>query len=335
MHEQHNRNIPTPQSPQYDELTDTDSEIEGSSSGKPTKTKSKANSASKKHLTHDHFDFMLDWLERSGNYTRIFGINGKTTIGGKDNKSANVAFQENENSTGYGLTEKDYTEHIRTLAQKYEKECYRFERMDKIFGQKPNINALASMEGGLGTTLKIQGMSVAVDLFNDGDGDGDDDDLTVISQNEILGAISDNNSVVTPAQDENDVGNDPLENEDEQASPSHRKRTGSENSRNKHDKRQKMNAARIPPPRVNTGSLQDKKSSFSTQLFENMTATTQLKMDMEQKKLDWDKEKWNKEYELRKEEINAESKNKRLAIIAALLQQGITDKDIILSIVDS
>ncbi|KAK3820976.1 MAG: hypothetical protein J3R72DRAFT_426959 [Linnemannia gamsii] len=124
---------------------------------------------------------MLDWLERSGNYVRVFGASGKTTIGGKDNKSANVAIEEwashvskagSFQLTGYGLSQDDYNYKIRTLAQKYGEECHAFERMDRIFGYKPNIHALASMEGGLATTLKIQNALVDIDLIDDNDDEG-------------------------------------------------------------------------------------------------------------------------------------------------------------------
>ncbi|KAG0272281.1 hypothetical protein BGZ96_005394, partial [Linnemannia gamsii] len=65
---------------------------------------------------------------------------------------------------------------------------------------------------------------------------------------------------------------------------------------------------------------------------EEVAALVEPKADFEKDKLEWDKEKWRMEREIRKEELLANIKSKRLTTIAALVQQGITDKDFILSI---
>ncbi|KAG0350185.1 hypothetical protein BGX24_008205, partial [Mortierella sp. AD032] len=48
---------------------------------------------SKKRLTPNHFDLMLDWLERDGNCKRIFGSTGKHVIG-KDTDISRKSFKE-------------------------------------------------------------------------------------------------------------------------------------------------------------------------------------------------------------------------------------------------
>ncbi|KAK3826774.1 MAG: hypothetical protein J3R72DRAFT_457532 [Linnemannia gamsii] len=367
MTERHNRHS-----------TNTDSGQDGSASGKSNNVQTKK-SASEQHLSHDHFDFMLDWLGRPGNYTRVFGASGNTTIGVKDNKSAKVAIEEwanhvskagsfqltgvalkaeftqylgiykgikrAEQATGYGLTEDDYNKNIRTLAQKYGKECHAFERMDRIFSSKLDIHALASMEGGLVTTLKVRGVSVDVDLY-----DRNDDEGTIFGQANDTVLSAEDDGVVLQIQDGIfSVENDPLEGtgrvEEEVAAPAERAKRGpAATTKNSRDKRPKTNTVlSLPPPKMNTKTSQRKSASFSNQFFERMDASTQFKKDLEQDKLDWDKEKWRLECQLRKEERKEERKvkhmadieSKRLAAIVALVQQGVTDKDVILSIVGS
>lgn len=251
---------------------------------------------------------MLDWLERPGNYARVFGTPGKTTIGGKETKNANVAIEEwarhvskagsflltganlrarftrhlgkykeikrNEKATGYGLTEEDYNNKIRTLAQKYEKECHSFERMDRIFGSKPNVHALASMEGGSGTILKVQGAVVDIGLFDEGN--DDDDDGTVIGQVEGVALTTEDNRVIQPDQDEVvAVEDDHVEAEEEAenvvAAPiGPAKRGADAPAERNQDKRPKTNVGLIPPPRVNVGTPQGKGASFTNQLLEKM-----------------------------------------------------------------
>ncbi|KAF9901983.1 hypothetical protein EC991_005445 [Linnemannia zychae] len=310
MTERHGRHTSisslSPSRSQSADPIDTDSGREDTSSGSSNKPKTKTNGASKKHLTPDHFDFMLDWLERPGNYARVFGASGKTTIGGKETKNASVAFDEwakhvskagsflltganlrarftrhlgkykeikrNEKAKGYGLTEEDYNNKIRTLAEKYEKECHSFERMDRIFGNKPDVHALASMEGGAGTTLKVQGALVDFNVFDY----SKDDDGTVVGQVEDIAlSVEDNHESV---QDETftieDYPLDTDEGADEvDAAPiGPTKRPAVATAENNRDKRSKTSVERIPLLRVNVETPQGKGASFSHQLFEQMEA---------------------------------------------------------------
>ncbi|KAG0286839.1 hypothetical protein BGZ97_007295 [Linnemannia gamsii] len=129
------------------------------SSGAPARA---INTGSKKHLTLNHYDFMLDWLERDGSYKRIFGTSGKPIIG-KDNDS-------------FGLTEEDYKDEVTTIAKK---DCPRFARMNKIFGKKPTVHALASMEGSVNRRLEVHGAEIVIEQLEDYDEEtvlGNDDD---------------------------------------------------------------------------------------------------------------------------------------------------------------
>jgi len=76
-----------------------------------------------------------------------------------------------EKLTGFGLTDDDYRNKIRTIAQRFEKDRPSFERIDKIFGTKPNVHVLASMESGLTTRLEVQGAEVNLDGLYDYDGE--------------------------------------------------------------------------------------------------------------------------------------------------------------------
>lgn len=49
--------------------------------------------------------------------------------------------------------------------------------------------------------------------------------------------------------------------------------------------------------------------------------------------MEWEREKWQMERNLRMEEQKADIESKRLAAITALAQQGITDMDILLALV--
>ncbi|KAF8943760.1 hypothetical protein BGZ47_005084 [Haplosporangium gracile] len=334
MAQQHDRHTPLPSQsspPIYSDYpTDTDSGREETSSSTSTKTKAKTNGASKKHFTQDHFDFMVDWLERPENCARVFSASGKTTIGGKETKSANVAIEElakhvskagsfiltganlrarftrhlgeykeikrNKKATGYGLTEEDYNNKIRTLAQKYEKECHSFECMDKIFGTKPNVSALASMEGGLSTMLKIQGTLVDIGLFDNGNRDGDDGSVVGQVEDDIF-PIEENRTTLPVQHGIFTIEDDPLEaeerTENEVAAPiGPAKRSTDAPTESTRAKRPKASSERVPPLKLNK--------------------------QVEKDRLQWDKEKWLMERDLRLEERKTEMESKRPTTIAAL-----------------
>jgi hypothetical protein len=55
---------------------------------------------------------------------------------------------------------------------------------------------------------------------------------------------------------------------------------------------------------------------------------------VEESRLAWEKDKWKMEAEMRSEDRKANLESQRLSIVAALLKQGITDKDIINSVLN-
>ncbi|KAF9176928.1 hypothetical protein BGZ50_009433 [Haplosporangium sp. Z 11] len=195
------------------------------------------------------------------------------------------------------------------------------------------------MEGGSGTTLKVQGAVASIDLF---EGDYGNDDGTVIGQAEGFVLPVEDDRAIQPVQDgivtteDDSLEREGRVDEEEVAAPiGPAKRPATAPAENNRDKRTKTNAVRVPPLKVNAGTSQGKSASFSNQLFERMDANAWTKEAAEQNKLDWDKEKWRLERVLRMEERMAEIESKRLTVIAALVQQGITDRDLILSILNT
>ncbi|KAF9899033.1 hypothetical protein EC991_009746 [Linnemannia zychae] len=347
---------------------DTDSGQEGSSSSKPT--------ASKKHLTPKHYDLMLDWLERPGHYNMVFGSSGKTTVGGKETKSSSKAYEEwavhvnetgklsltgktlkarfgryltryknvkqQEKLTGYGLTDEDYSNRIRTIAQRFEKDCPCFERMDNIFGNKPNVHALANMEGGLTTRLEVQGQMVDLDGLYDDDGE------TVFDQDDFLSVDEDNRATQSGQDRLVAIVDDPAEDRDEEGAAGlvrRAKRATAPSNRDVPSKRPKMNVTRVPPPKLNTGAPQAKGGSFSAAFLEGMKAKAESALKVEQSKLDWERDKWMMEAERRSEERKLEADRRleerktnllsqRLALVTALVKQGVTDKDFLSELIN-
>ncbi|KAK3823814.1 MAG: hypothetical protein J3R72DRAFT_426708 [Linnemannia gamsii] len=148
---------------------------------------------SKKRLTPNHFDLMLDWLERDGNYKRIFETTGKDVIG-KDTDSCCKSFKKwachtnlagdpqltalslraefgryltkyktiklDERLISVGLTEKEYRDDVAFVAKRYEKNCPRFARMDKIFVKEPTILVLDSIKSSVNGRLEVHGAEV-------------------------------------------------------------------------------------------------------------------------------------------------------------------------------
>jgi hypothetical protein len=77
--------------------------------------------------------------------------------------------KSNERLTGFGLTEEDYKDEVTTIAKRYEKDCPRFARMNKIFGKKPTVHALASMEGSVNRRLEVHGAEIVIEQLEDYD----------------------------------------------------------------------------------------------------------------------------------------------------------------------
>ncbi|KAG0364527.1 hypothetical protein BGX24_004568, partial [Mortierella sp. AD032] len=295
---------------------------------------------SKKHLTLNHYDFMLDWLEREDSYKRIFGTSGKPVIG-KDTDRSRKAFKEwayhtnlagdpqltafslktrfgryltkykaiksNERLTGFGLTEEDYRNEVNTIAKRYEKDCPRFARMDKIFGKKPTVHALASMEGSVNRRLEVHGAEVVIEQLRD----YDDETLLEDNDDDYQGERAD-----TPPQDELvDQEDNPLDQGAQEllAVVRHGKRVSLAQVAPARGKRAKIEESRKPPPKLNVELSQSKGSSFATAYLDGVTAKAQSEVLIETSKLAWEKERWEKETTMRNQGLEANLETQRLS----------------------
>eukprot|EP00644_Phytophthora_capsici_P011211 jgi/Phyca11/16200/fgenesh1_pg.PHYCAscaffold_18_\ len=135
-----------------------------------TKGKSKA------HLTADDFTVLLDWIADPENFAIIHGADGKTRIDGKTmtmtdafKLMADHLFMNSSNKllqrlsgaqmqsrwrtqmaryrqtreaahqqTGFGLEEDEVADNM-TLKEKLNAVCLEYERMNELFGERPNI----------------------------------------------------------------------------------------------------------------------------------------------------------------------------------------------------
>lgn len=183
---------------------------------------SSKSTGSKDRFTKEDFDRVLSWLEHQPNFELIHGVSGQTSVG-KPTRTASSGYatlaalisrqskgrlqltgramrerfqrhknkyksvKEQSSRTGFGVTEDDRKNGIYTVAGKLESLCTCYQRMDDLYGQKPNINPLAELS--LAKTDKSRGFSYeeGLDLdidalddtfdgnSNDGDNDGDND----------------------------------------------------------------------------------------------------------------------------------------------------------------
>ncbi|KAF9921729.1 hypothetical protein FBU30_008216 [Linnemannia zychae] len=317
------------------------------------------NTGSKKHLTLNHYDFMIDWLERDGSYKRIFGSSGKTIIG-KDTETSRKAYQEwanyvnlagdpqltalslknrfgryyakykaiksNEHLTGFGLTEEDYKDEVTTIAKRYEKDCPRFARMDKIFAKKPTVHALASIEGSINRRLEVQGAEVTIEQEDNDDetvhgNDNDDYQDERTDEPQDIPIYQDDNLV---DQDDNPVDQDT---QDLLTVVRNGKRISIAQVAPQ-SKRAKTERHRKPHPRLNVEHSQSKGSSFASAYLDGIKAKAQSVITIETSKLAWEKEKWEKEAAIRNQGLESFLEAQRLSIISDLLKQGIADKDL-------
>ncbi|KAF9994147.1 hypothetical protein BGZ65_010250 [Modicella reniformis] len=154
-----------------------------------TSTTAKQNKAraSKKHLTNEDIDNILTWLEHSPNYNSVNGISGKTPIG-KPLKTAIQGFNDMAtfvnkrskgrwslsgrqmkerfgrykksyttvrpvvNGTGFGITDDDRDKGITKVEHKRDSICHGYDRMECLYGHKPNVDPL--MEADTGSSSK-------------------------------------------------------------------------------------------------------------------------------------------------------------------------------------
>ncbi|KAG6623733.1 uncharacterized protein IUM83_01848 [Phytophthora cinnamomi] len=142
-----------------------------------------SNEAKNTHLTEADIKVLLSWIERPANFESIYGTSGKTTVGGKAKITKSAAYtqmaahlrsktkkyeslkprnmqQRWENvvkkfrevlklqgGTGMGLTAAEIRQGV-SLPTKLEKMCPCFYRLEALFGERPNMNAHATVELG-------------------------------------------------------------------------------------------------------------------------------------------------------------------------------------------
>ncbi|KAG6574447.1 reverse transcriptase [Phytophthora cinnamomi] len=141
------------------------------------------NEAKNTHLTEAGIKVLLSWIEKPANFESIYGTSGKTTVGGKAKITKSAAYtqmaahlrsktkkyeslkprnmqQRWENvvkkfrevlklqgGTGMGLTAAEIRQGV-SLPTKLEKMCPCFYRLEALFGERPNMNAHATVELG-------------------------------------------------------------------------------------------------------------------------------------------------------------------------------------------
>ncbi|KAF9417999.1 hypothetical protein BGZ76_004467, partial [Entomortierella beljakovae] len=138
--------------------------------------KVKANAKSNKRFEKKDIEIILGWLEHPPNFNSVFG--GQETGVGKPHKPASHGYRllasflkrqskglldlthkamkdrfhqhfkrykatkEASEKTGFGVTQDDVDSGIYTIEQKLESMCHCCERMDTLFGERPNVTPL-------------------------------------------------------------------------------------------------------------------------------------------------------------------------------------------------
>lgn len=142
-------------------------------------------SAGKDRFEKDDINRIMDWLDESLNYGAIYGFPGATPPPGTPvmnsntaygkladvvNRASNGRFRLNAKSmrerwgrhkskyittkkivesTGFGINDADRAKNIFSISAKKEKLCLGYQRMDALFGTKPNITPLAEYDSTL------------------------------------------------------------------------------------------------------------------------------------------------------------------------------------------
>ncbi|KAG0059702.1 hypothetical protein BGZ92_006878, partial [Podila epicladia] len=147
--------------------------------------RSSEDSANKDRFEKDDINRIMDWLDDPLNYGAVYGFPGATpppgtpvmnsntaygnladivnrASGGRfrlnaksmrerwgRHKSKYVATKKIVESTGFGINDADRAKRIFSITAKKEKLCLGYQRMDAIFGTKPNITPLAEYDSTL------------------------------------------------------------------------------------------------------------------------------------------------------------------------------------------
>ncbi|KAF9117797.1 hypothetical protein BGW39_001795, partial [Mortierella sp. 14UC] len=123
-------------------------------------TSSTDDSAGKDRFEKDDINRIMDWLDDTLNYGAIYGFPGVTPSAWNASdelqhrrwdrhKSKYIATKKIVESTGFGINDADRAKRIFSIAAKKEKLCLGYQRMDAMFGTKPNITPLAEYDSNL------------------------------------------------------------------------------------------------------------------------------------------------------------------------------------------
>ncbi|KAG0369622.1 hypothetical protein BC939DRAFT_504907 [Gamsiella multidivaricata] len=175
--------------------------------------------ASKDRFTKEDFDRVLSWLEHKPNFDLLHRTSGRTSVGkpsgtassgyatlaalvsrhskGRLNLTARAMrerFQRHKNKyksvkdlssrTGFEVTDEDRKNGIYTMTGKLESLCACYQRMDNLFGQKPNVPPLVELtrrrnnrsRGLPDAVVEDQGVIALDNSFIDNDNDNSNDD---------------------------------------------------------------------------------------------------------------------------------------------------------------
>ncbi|KAG0358263.1 hypothetical protein BGX24_006017 [Mortierella sp. AD032] len=170
---------------------------------------SSVDSAGKDRFEKDDINRIMDWLDDPLNYGAVYGFPGATPPPGTPIMNSNTAYgnladmvnrasggrfrlnaksmrerwgrhkskyvttKKIVESTGFGINDTDRAKRIFSIAAKKEKLCLGYQRMDAIFGTKPNITPLAEYDSTL-TLLEPQPADPYYDLGLPSEWDRDD-----------------------------------------------------------------------------------------------------------------------------------------------------------------
>ncbi|KAF9190088.1 hypothetical protein BGZ51_008971 [Haplosporangium sp. Z 767] len=249
--------------------------------------------ATKKRFDKSDIENILTWLENPLNFSSIYGNAGKINIE-KSNKTAAQGYaalseflckqskgrwkmlgyramkerfnrhkslylkvKEMSKATGFGVTKEDRSNNIYTVARKLESMCTCYERMDALFGHRPNVDPLEAAKVCLDQDNETRQLIEAQTELEDEGGileEGAEDDTSIIPNNndedDLDNVDSDNNDL------ENDFSvfdGDDISTLSLASPPIRNKRQLSDTESTRSVKRSRATDKHKRPPRLDTG----------------------------------------------------------------------------------
>ncbi|KAI9324768.1 hypothetical protein BDR26DRAFT_245225 [Obelidium mucronatum] len=182
----------------------------------------KKDASSRSYTTPQEFAAMISWLEVPKNFALITGGAGKGAKmkSGQSLKRTDAYKQLAEfvcqqckcnwdakilknrfnawitrykkarsdaDQTGFGVTETDVNRGIETIEEKLEHMCPQYSRLDKLYGERVNINPVAVAECGVGESDDDDNQSVENDKDDDSDSAGSQDEMKLESMKPVMG----------------------------------------------------------------------------------------------------------------------------------------------------